>query len=100
MWQVVDSGAVIHDVFGCLFSNCVFSTDGVYSVTYFLQPVLERRKVATSQMTYHSLLSSLLSGLEKAIELECSTKHLQEILHCRQVNLETADVAGHCSECI
>ena len=54
--RVVDSGAVIHDVFCCLFSYSVFSTDGVYCVPYFVQPVLEFRVVATSQTTHHRLL--------------------------------------------
>ena len=44
---VMDSGAFIHDVFGCLFRNSVFST-GVYCAPYFVQPVLELRVVATS----------------------------------------------------
>ena len=56
MWQVVDSCAVIHDVFGCLFSNSSFSTDGVYCAPYFVQPVVELRMVATSQTTHHRLL--------------------------------------------
>ena len=40
MRQVVDSGAFIRYVFGCLFSNSAFLTDGVYCVPYFVQPVL------------------------------------------------------------
>ena len=28
--ELANSGVVIHDVFGCLFSNSEFSTDGVY----------------------------------------------------------------------
>ena len=40
MQGVVDCGSVIHDVFGCLFPNSTFSTDGVYCTPYFVQPVL------------------------------------------------------------
>ena len=47
----MDSGAVMHDVFGYLFHNFTFSTDGVYCVPYFVQPVLELQVVATSQTT-------------------------------------------------
>ena len=53
---VVDSGAVIHDVFGCLLSISTFSTDGVYGAPYFVQPVLELRVVSTSQTTNRCLL--------------------------------------------
>ena len=52
----MDSGAVIHDVFVCLFSNSAFPTDGVYCAPNFVQPVLELRVVATSLMTHHCLL--------------------------------------------
>ena len=40
MPRVVDSGAVIHYVFGCLFLNSAISTDGVSCAPYFVQPVL------------------------------------------------------------
>ena len=40
MRRVVDSGVVIHDVFGCLFSNFAFHTDDVYCATYLVQPLL------------------------------------------------------------
>ena len=36
---VVDSGAVMHDVYGCLFYNSAFSSDGVYCAPDFVQPV-------------------------------------------------------------
>ena len=48
--------AVIHDMLGCRFLNYAFSTDGAYCAPYFIQPVLELRVVATSQMTNHHLL--------------------------------------------
>ena len=56
MRWVVDSGSVIHDVFGYLFSNSAFSTDGAYCAPYFVQPVLVLRMVAISMTTHHRLL--------------------------------------------
>ena len=56
MRRVVDSGKGLHGVFGCHFSNSAFSTDGVYSATYFVQSVLELRVVATFQTTHRRLL--------------------------------------------
>ena len=41
MRRVVDSGAIIVDVLGCLFPNSAFSTDGVYFAPYFVTPVHE-----------------------------------------------------------
>ena len=56
MRPVVVSGAFIHDVFGCLFSNSAFSTDGVYRGPNFVQPVLKLRVEATYQTTHRRLL--------------------------------------------
>ena len=56
VYRAVDSGAVIRDVFVCLFPNSVFPTDGVYCTPYFVQPVLELRVVTTSQTTHHHRL--------------------------------------------
>ena len=54
--RVVDSEALMHDVFGCLFSNSASSTDGVYCAPYFVQPVPELMMVATSQTINRRLL--------------------------------------------
>ena len=53
---LVVSGAAIHDVFGCLFPNSAFYSDGVCCAPYFVQPVLVFRVVATSLTTHHHLL--------------------------------------------
>ena len=53
---VVDSGAVIHDMFGCLFPNFAFTTDGVYCAPYFVLQVLEIWVMVTSQLTHGHLL--------------------------------------------
>ena len=56
MRRQMDSGAFIHDVFGCLFSNSAFFTDGVHWAPYFVHSVLELRVVANSQTTHRRLL--------------------------------------------
>ena len=56
VWWVVDSGPVIHDLFGCLFTNSDLSTNVVYCASYFIQSVLEIRVMATSQSTHRYLL--------------------------------------------
>ena len=65
MRRVVDSWAVIHDVFGCLFSNSAFSADGVYCAPYFVRPVLELRVVATSQTPI--ILCSFLGNFDSSL---------------------------------
>ena len=59
MKRAVDSGVIIYDVFGYLFSNSTFSTDGVNCATYFVQPLLDIRVAVTSQTTHCRLLFPL-----------------------------------------
>ena len=68
MRRVVYSEAVIHEVFGCLFSNSAFPADGVCAL-YFVQPVLELLVVATSQTIHRRLLFPLQCCFFSAVKL-------------------------------
>ena len=69
MRLVVNSEAVIHDVFGCLFPNCAFSTDGVYCAPYFVQPILQFGAMATFQLSYRHQLFPGQLRLFSAVKL-------------------------------